>query len=220
MEKSATSSSHLLLLLGAGLTTLVLGLVWFTQGIRDIRNPPGFPPASDTMATVLSEPMVLPEFHLTYANGESFDKQKLEDVWSFIFFGYTYCPDICPTTLALLSQVENQLQQDNIDTDRQYVFVSVDPQRDTLAHLGEYVTYFNPLFLGATGPEEEVQALTKPLGIRYQRSPEIRPRGDYLIDHSATILLTNPDGELQALISPPHDASTIVQDFQKIVASD
>lgn len=219
MGKSASTSSHLLLLLGAGLTTLVVGLVWFTQGIKDIRTPAGMPPSADTSATVLSEPMILPEFHLTDSNGDPLTRQALKSVWSFLFFGYTYCPDICPTTLTLLGEVENLLRKANLDIDRQYIFVSVDPGRDTLEHLGEYVTYFNPIFKGATGPEQEIQSLTKPLGIRYERSPVERPRGDYLIDHSATILLTNPDGELQALISPPHDAATIARDFQKITNS-
>lgn len=170
----------------------------------------------DTAATVLHEPMHLPQFRLTDTKGNSFTNSSLQGIWSFLFFGYTYCPDICPTTLALLADTENRLQGQKEKHKRQYVFVSVDPQRDTIEHLGEYVTYFNPLFKGATGPEQEIQALTKPIGIRYQRSPEQRPAGDYLIDHSATILLVDPDGNLRALISPPHDAAVIAQDFRKI----
>lgn len=219
MNRSATTSSPLLLFLGAGLLALVLGLILFAFGIRDIQTPPGIPTSQDISATVLSEPVTPPDFHLTYSNGDPFTKLSLQGAWSFLFFGYTYCPDICPTTLALLNEVENQLQQTPLGIKRKYVFISIDPQRDSLEHLGEYVAFFNPLFMSATGPEEELRTLAKPLGIRYQRSPEKRPRGDYLIDHSATILLFNPDGKLQALISPPHDATVIAEDFNKITAS-
>ena len=216
MGRSNSASSPLLLLAGAGLLTFILGAVWFIQGVKDIQAPPGMPLPIDTAATVLHEPMDLPQFQLTGTNGNAFTNNSLRGSWSFLFFGYTYCPDICPTTLAMLADTESQLQGKNVEHARRYVFVSVDPARDTIEHLGEYVTYFNPLFMGATGPEQEIQILTKPLGIRYQRSPEERPEGDYLIDHSAAILLIDPDGKLRALISPPHDAAVIAQDFQKI----
>ncbi|MET0070121.1 MAG: SCO family protein [Candidatus Thiodiazotropha sp.] len=219
MSRAESTSSHLVLLLGVGLTALLLGLIWFSRGIKDIQAPPGMPLSQDMAATLLTEPMTLPDFHLTDTKGEPFNKLALKDTWSFLFFGYTYCPDICPTTLALLGEVENLLRKSDLAVNRQYVFISVDPDRDTPDRLGEYLAFFNPLFIGATGAEREIQTLTKPLGIRYQRSPEERPMGDYLIDHSATILLTNPDGQLQALISPPHDAAVIAGDLQRIIVS-
>lgn len=198
---------------------MVLGGIWFLRGINNIQAPPVMPSSLETTATVLSEPMILPDFKLTDTKGNQFTKQNLKKLWSFLFFGYTYCPDICPTTLSILTETESLLSKENFESKRQYVFVSVDPGRDNIEHLNEYVTYFNPQFLGATGQESEIQTLIKPLGIRYQRSKEKRPEGQYLIDHSAAILLIDPDGNLRALITPPHDANNIANDFMKIVSS-
>ncbi|MEN8217495.1 MAG: SCO family protein [Pseudomonadota bacterium] len=201
-------------LLGLGIGAIVFGAVWLALEFRYVPEPPGLPLSINTRAaTVLSEPMTVPSFKLTDQHGQPFTEKNLQGQWTFLFFGYTYCPDICPMTLAMLNQVVQQLQDTAVHP--KVIFISVDPARDTTERLGQYVSYFNPAFLGVTGLEEELQTLTRPLGIAYRRSNELSE--NYLVDHSASILLINPQAQLQALISPPHDATAIAEDYRKII---
>jgi len=203
-------------LLGLGIGAIVFGAVWLALEFRYAPEPPGLPLSiNTTTATVLSEPMTVPSFKLIDQHGQPFTEKNLQGQWTFLFFGYTYCPDICPTTLVILNQVDQQLREKKTAVHPKIIFISVDPARDTAERLGEYVSYFNPAFLGVTGLEEELQTLTRPLGIAYRRSDESSE--NYLIDHSASILLINPQAQLQALISPPHDATAIAEDYQKIL---
>jgi len=203
-------------LLGLGIGAIVFGAVWLALEFRYAPEPPGLPLSiNTTAATVLSEPMTVPSFKLTDQHGQPFTEKNLQGQWTFLFFGYTYCPDICPMTLAILNQVDQQLQDKKTAVHPKVIFISVDPARDTTERLGQYVSYFNTAFLGVTGLEEQLQTLTSPLGIAYRRSNESSE--NYLIDHSASILLINPQAQLQALISPPHDATAIAEDYQKIL---
>jgi protein SCO1/2 len=207
-------------LLGIGIGAIVFGAIWLVLNFRIAPEPPGLPLSIDTTATVLSEPMTVPSFQLTDHHARPFTENNLQGQWTFLFFGYTYCPDICPTTLALLKQVDQLLRDQKtllpIKHPR-FVFISVDPARDTTERLAEYVSYFNPAFLGVTGLEEQLQALTQPLGIAYRRAPDSESNENYLIEHSSSILLVNPQAQLQALISPPHDATAIAEDYRKIL---
>jgi protein SCO1/2 len=207
------------ILLGIGIGAIVFGTVWVALQFRFAPEPPMLPLSLNTDATVLSEPLAVPAFTFTDHQGKSFSNQELVGYWSFLFFGYTYCPDICPTTLSILAQVDKLLQEKQNLVKPRVIFVSVDPTRDTSQKLADYVAYFNPAFLGITGTEEQVRTLSRPLGIAYQRSPGTETSENYLIEHSASILLVNPQGQVQALISPPHDATTIAEDYQKIVAA-
>ncbi len=171
-------------------------------------------------ATVLPGPKSLVPFRLTDQNGEAFSERSLEGRWSFLFFGYTYCPDICPTTLATLSLMEKKLQSSGVAAPHQVVFVSIDPDRDTPARLAEYVPYFNPSFVGVTGPEEELAGLTRQLGILYARAESQDISTDnYLMDHSAAILLIDPEGRFHAVFSAPHDPLKMAEDFARISSS-
>ncbi|PUB88358.1 MAG: hypothetical protein DBP01_12095, partial [gamma proteobacterium symbiont of Ctena orbiculata] len=133
--------------------------------------------------------------------------------FSFMSFGYTYCPDICPTTMSLFAEMHNRIQAQKSTKPYQVTFVSVDPERDSLERLSEYVTYFDPSFVGATGPEEALQALTKPLGILYRRVETEDSAMGYVMDHSASIILVDPQGRFHAYFSPPHDAEKMANDF-------
>ena len=205
------------LVLGMGIAILAFGGLWTSLAIRKSSEPPSIVHSLDTEATVLSKPMAIPEFSLTDHQGNTFTQDSFRGHWNFLFFGYTHCPDVCPAALATLNQVDQLLKEASTATKPRTIFISVDPERDTVQRLTEYVSYFNPAFIGITGEEPQIQALTKPLGIGFWRVPEQKSEENYLIDHSATILLVNPDNQLQALISPPHRPETIVTDFQKIV---
>lgn len=156
------------------------------------------------------------DFSLTDQNGQPFNLNRFSDGWSFVFFGYTYCPDICPTTLTTLVSVYKQLEQqgesiENLNT----FFISVDPQRDTPEVLRGYMSYFNEAFVGVTGEKELLDAFARQFGAGYVVEPEQAP-GVYLVSHTSSIFLVDPQKRLRAHFSPPHDATTIAEQFRKI----
>ena len=114
----------------------------------------------------------LAEFILVDDEKGVFDLKSLESRWSFIFFGFMYCPDICPTTLYDLSQVKQEIVAQGIsESDIQFVFISVDPARDKAAQIQRYVQYFDPAFLGATGSIGQLTNLTRQLGAPFRAEP-------------------------------------------------
>ncbi len=166
--------------------------------------------------TLLPSPKYIAEFNLFDQNGETFTLDNLKNHWTFTFFGYTQCPDVCPTSLGMLAQVMRLLENDPaLDTLPRGLFVSVDPERDTPELLTQFTAYFHPDFIGATGADKELHKLTRQLGILYARS-EGENDNDYLMDHSAAIILFNPDGEYHALFNVPHDPTLIAQEFVMI----
>jgi protein SCO1/2 len=161
-------------------------------------------------------PKPLQAFELVDQHEQPFKLERLNGKWSFVFFGYTYCPDICPTTLATLTAAVKQLKSDpqglaNI----QVVFVSVDPQRDTPDLIEAYLKYFNETFLGVTGLQQDIDALIRQFGAAYAREPEAMP-GEYLLSHTSSIFLVDPHARLLAAFSPPHYPDTIVDQFRQI----
>ncbi len=173
-------------------------------------------------ATVLPEARALPDFLLEDHHGKAFTNESLRGQWSFVFFGYTHCPDICPTTLALLNQVDEILKKEKGIVLPQTIFISVDPERDTMEQLAAYVPYFNPEFIGVRGSLQQLQGLTTPLGIAFGQEGDQDGNvesEDYEVYHSARILLVDPDVRLKALLSSPHDVNQIASDYIKIIAS-
>lgn len=160
---------------------------------------------------VYAPPLPLPEFTLTDHTGELFDRMRFIGKWSFVFFGYTHCPDACPAAMTLFKQVQQQLGP---DAAVQYVLVSVDPERDTPEHLGRYVKHFHPAFIGATGPHAELARLTSPLGVYYARGPE--RDGLYEVEHSSAIFLVGPDARLRAIFTAPQDPTKMAAGFEQL----
>lgn len=177
------------------------------HGWRQIQSPPAI------SGTLLPAPRPIPEFSLLTAAGQPFTNADLQGHWSVFFFGFTHCPDVCPMTLATLNQTARLLAA---DTPR-FVFVTVDPMRDTPDVLGPYVHYFNPAFTGVTGNQAAIAALTQALGIAYTYTPGATP-DEYTVDHSAALLLFNPRGELAAVFTPPHKAETLARDLRALQA--
>jgi len=197
------------LLIAVGFVAFLIGLglaaLW-PRGGDDLPQITGF---------VYPEPKTVSPFALTADDGSTFDRSDLEGRWTFVFFGYTHCPDVCPLTLAELAGVEQRLRQAGVAAETQHVFVSVDPQRDDPARLREYVRHFDPTFVGATGPEPVLRQLTRELGVLFDY-PEGKEGANYEVAHSASIELFDPDGRLHAVFTAPHDAQTIAEDFRKI----
>jgi len=153
-------------------------------------------------------------FELVDQHDKPFTNTSLQGAWSFLFFGYTHCPDVCPTTLSVLNSVAQQLGDDASDVS--FVFISVDPERDTPDHLSRFVSYFNSDFIGVTGKPEAIEGLTKQLGVLSMRVANSDDPGSYLVDHTAGVFLVDPDGKYHAVFMPPLTAEMIVSSFDKI----
>lgn len=159
-------------------------------------------------------PRPIGEFALQDHHGRAFARERLHGAWTFLFFGYTHCPDVCPTTLSTLLRVEHDLVG-HASAPRQHVLVSVDPARDTVEHLAGYVSAFGPAFLGVTGSDDELSKLARSVGAVYFRG-EPESDGSYLVDHTASIMLVDPHGRLVALFGMPHDSARIAAKFLEL----
>ena len=175
------------------------------------------PPQQATLL-VLSQAREIPDFELLDQDGAAFGLEQLKGKWSLLFFGFTHCPDICPSTLYDLSQLDRQLADSGGDSSRhQVLFVSVDPERDTPQRLKDYVGYFSPEFIAVTGEHGAMEPLTRKLGIAYRVEQHEDGAADYSVDHSASILLVNPDGRLHGVFPSPHDVAAMADEMQKLI---
>ena len=150
-------------------------------------------------------------FSLLDHQGKVFDRETLTGQWSFLFFGYTHCPDVCPTTMSVLNSVAQRLQDTSENV--RFVMVTVDPERDTPEKLGQFVTYFNGDFLGVTGSQSALEQLTKQLGVLHMKVNDTDSASAYLVDHTASVFLIDPDGNFHAVFSPPLSAENMASDF-------
>lgn len=175
-----------------------------------------FAPSAPKLAAgvMYPSPRELPDFKLQRADGGALTKSDWHGRWTVAFFGYTNCPDVCPTTLATFKQVFLLLDSAGIADKVRFDFISVDPQRDTPELLAKYVGYFDKDFIAATGSDEELTTLTRALGLIYSREPT--GNGDYAVDHSASAVLIDPDAREVGLFRPPFDAKAIAADLKTL----
>ena len=160
----------------------------------------------------------LGELALRDHHRKAFTRARLIGRWTLLFFGYTHCPDVCPVTLSVLRNAIALMADAEVDAGvepPQVVFVSVDPARDSLAHLAAYVSHFNPEFLGVTGSDADLEAFARQLGVLYVRA-EPDAGSDYLVDHTAAVFLVDPRAHLVALFQAPHAAKTLARDIPQI----
>jgi protein SCO1/2 len=169
-------------------------------------------------ATLLQKSLALKPFHLVGAEGKTFTNKNLEGHWSMLFFGFTHCTMLCPTTMSRLNQAYEMLEKSKAAALPQVVFISVDPERDNPKRIQKYVQHFNPHFMGATGSTAELNALTHELGVAYMKAAKSGEK-DYDIQHSGNVLIINPKGEWVAVLSTPQDAKSVADDFQKIISN-
>jgi protein SCO1 len=176
------------------------------------------PPVDLTTGTFLPLRRALPDFSLIDQQGRAFGSANLRGHWSFLYFGYTNCPDLCPTTLTTLAAMQKRLRAAKAPVLPQVIFVSVDAKRDTPAQLAKYVPYFDPEFIGLTAADQpSIEAVAKKLGISVIIQPA--PDGSYTVDHSGAILVVDPGGRLTAVLSGPFGVEALQSDFQRIVAA-
>ncbi len=201
-------------ILGGAVLGVLLLIAWLMTVPTPARNPPMLQSAS-----LLPELRPLPPFSLTDDQGHPFDNQRLLGHWTLLSFGYTHCPDICPTTLATLAEMKQRLQPTTKSLPLEIGFVSIDPERDDAQLLADYVDYFDPSFIGVRGDPDDLNALTRPLGILYRKVVTEHSAMEYVMDHSASLILLDPKGRYCALFSPPHEADPMARDIQAILDS-
>ncbi|RZV38788.1 MAG: SCO family protein [Chromatiales bacterium] len=168
-------------------------------------------PAVPASALILPEPEPVPQFSLLNQDGDKVDQSVFEGQWDLVFFGFTHCPDICPTTLQVLATAKQTLAGMGQQPLPRIVLVSVDPERDTPEILGQYVDYFGDGNLGLTGTIEEIRKLTTELGVYFEKRGT---EGDnYVVDHWAGVYVIDPDGKRHSLIGSPHVVDNYVRDL-------
>ena len=169
--------------------------------------------SATTMQTVRLFPQVraIPDFALQSADGKLINKATLSKHWTVVFLGFTHCPDICPTTLADLSKVQKVWETLPSETRPRVLFVSVDPQRDTPKAIAEYAAFFHKDTLTATAQEPALTEFVQSLALVYAKMP--LKNGDYTMDHSATIVVLNPQGNEVGIIRPPFMPQKIAADL-------
>ena len=176
------------------------------------------PPTMTAALRILPEPRTLADFSLVDQDGRPFSLEQLRGKWSLLFFGFTHCPDVCPSALYDLHRVSQSLADAGSDpTAYQVIFVSVDPERDSPGRLKEYVGYFDPDFLAVTGEPKQIAALTKQIGVAYRIEPHEPGSEQYTVDHSAGIMLVDPQGRLHGVFPAPHDADRMAHDMLAIL---
>ncbi|MBK8162580.1 MAG: SCO family protein [Gammaproteobacteria bacterium] len=178
--------------------------------------------------TVFTPPNDLPPFDLTDHDHRPFDNHRLRGRWTLAVFGYTSCPDFCPTTLAEMARLFNRLSQSpEAGQAPQFVFISVDPYRDTPEQLASYVGYFRPDFLGVTGEAGKLQRLNDSLGIHFEyadpdtnlpiRDVQHEPSIDhYIVDHYSGLLIVDPRGRLVATLLPPFELERTLDVYHQL----
>ena len=163
---------------------------------------------------ILVRPMEIDNFELIDQNNEAFNKKSLEGGWTVLFFGYTNCPDVCPTTIYKLAEIKNGIKEDLPSANFNTVLVTLDPDRDSTERLEEYIGYFDETMLGVTGTYENIQSFTSSLSVFYQR---INKEEGYDFNHTASIFVFDKDGSLFATMSPANTVGELESDFFTIL---
>jgi protein SCO1/2 len=174
------------------------------------------PPLVLASGTILAPARPLADFSLIDNQGRSFGAANLRGHWSLMFFGYTDCPDYCPTTLTTLAALEKQLRAAKTVAPPQVIFVSVDAKRDTPAQLNQFVPNFDPEFIGLTAASQPaIEALAKKWGVAV--NIQYAANGNYIVDHSTEIFVIDPAGNLAAILTGPFTVDALQSDFRRIV---
>ncbi len=174
------------------------------------------PPGADAMpamrsVTLFPAARALAPYKLNASDGSAITPETMKGHWTLVFLGFTRCPDVCPTTLQTLGQVGKAWATIPAAMRPRVLFVSVDPDRDTPQHVGEYAHYFGKDILAATADEKTLAAFARSLGMVYVKVPTTG--SDYTIDHSASVSVLDPDGAMAGLIRPPFDPAAIGADL-------
>ncbi len=171
----------------------------------------------DAGIVLLPQGRDMPELTLTNQDGEPLSLQQLQGQWNLLFFGYTFCPDICPATLAELRQLRGMLPEETRQR-MQPILVSVDPERDTPEQLKTYLDYFGAGFIGLTGPLDDIQTLANAAGVPF--IPGDTSKENYTVDHGGNLALIGPDGRLRGFIRAPMRTQKLAEQLPMVLAQE
>jgi protein SCO1 len=202
------------------MTLCILGLIALSFGLLlSHHNRPDKTKYLALHGTYLEHPRKVSAFTLTDTDNKPFDNKSLQGEWTMVFFGFTSCGYLCPTTLAEMGKMYRLLEQQGVKKLPKVVLISLDPERDSIEKLKEYVKAFHPHFEGARGTAPMIQNMTKEMGIAYAQVaiPDVNDQKAYDIQHTGTILLFNPEGQLSMFFTSPHKADLLAEDYALLV---
>lgn len=216
-QKSSRFPRPLVIAISVGLLALLSGILISIYVLPGGRAALPVSPLPKEIASVyIPQGRPLAGIRLTDHNGQPFTEERFKGKWSFLFFGFTHCPDVCPTTLLVLKAVWNRLPDEARQApEPQMLFVSVDPDRDTPEILKPYVTYYNPEFLGVTAEHKYLDIVTTQVGALYGYDDGENDK-EYTVNHSSQLILIDPQGNFRAVFSPPLQVDEIVKTFTAI----
>lgn len=171
----------------------------------------------DAGIVLLPQSRSLPGLSLTNQDGQAQAVDQFKGQWSLLFFGYTFCPDICPATLAQLRQLKGMLPAE-AQARLRVVLVTVDPQRDSPEQLKKYLGFFDPSFLGLTGAQEDLQKLASAVSIPY--IPADTSQENYTVDHSGNLVILGPDGTQRGFIRAPLNNDKLAEQLPALLKSE
>lgn len=207
---------------------LVIGIIFALVGCEQPVERP-----ETEAAFVIPEAIPIESFELAHHGQGRYDLDSAKGKWSLFFFGYTRCPDVCPTELFMMAEMMRKIETNPslVIQPPQVVFISLDPQQDTPKSLQQYAEFYHPSFIGVTGKQSVVDRLSKSMGVFYERVyyldgkildfdpqdgiPE-ELESSYLINHSASIFLINPRGRMHAIFTAPHEPDVMIRDLAAI----
>ena len=191
-------------------------VVWLYTGNGSA--PAGWNPAPEPLRGVLwPEPLELAEFELTTQMEDIFTDDSFVGQWDLVFFGYIDCPDICPMSLASMRQMRNILATRGSEVSQpRFILVSVDSEKDDPERMREYLTAFDPEFIGLTGAKAMVDRLAESLAVHYRKVPE----DDFnAIDHTSSLMIIDPKGRAVGAMQPPLVPERMAEIFEKLAGS-
>jgi protein SCO1/2 len=214
-----SESQHLRQQRGIKKTILIIFAViavFFAGFLHKVMSPRVLSPQELSLngAIAFENPRIINDFSLHDHNGKAFTLKQLQGQWTLIYFGFTSCPDVCPTTLAQLNRVVEKLGADAAKQ-VQVVMVTVDPARDTDAVLKPYVSYFNPNFVGVTGEFLELMKLTRNLNVAFNK---VVTGDSYTIDHTGNLIVVNPRGHYHGFLKPPFELARVKLTLKSMIA--
>jgi protein SCO1/2 len=217
MQTPESKKPPRLMLFAISAVMLVLGLAtvlwWYKATPRQLTEA-DLP--VELAMNYLPEGKPISGLQMTDQNGQAFTEARFQQHWSFVFFGFTNCPDVCPTTMLVMKQVWQKLPPAaHTDPKPQLIFVSVDPDRDSVAKLKDYVAFYHPEFIAVRGEHDKLDVLVKQLGALYgyEDGPD---KDNYTVNHSAQLVVVDPQGNLRAIFSPPFVVDELVKTFVHI----
>lgn len=198
--------------------TVMIGLIALAFGFWLATNQQHDGPLiSEEVGIVYPQAREIGNFQLIDSQGQSIDEQRFHDKWWLVYFGFTFCPDACPIALSDMKKIK-ALFDEKTNKEVGFAFISVDPDRDTPERLKQYVEYFDPEFLAATGTPEDLQQLATKVGVVFI-VPENPADENYVVDHSTFMVLWNPGVNLQAIFKAPHKPKEVASGIMKILAA-